>query len=155
MPLAGRQGYSLIDYDSEVGGLSFKVAARSAANWAAQETLAGNFKIALAAIVRDNTIIKEEITNVTTSTPTPPDDVFAQRENKWRVDYHDGTTGKFYQVEIPCADLEVLDPNDRAHAHIGDEDVVDAFIAAFVAYALTPDGNAPIVDEITFVGRNV
>lgn len=79
----------------------------------------------------------------------------AQRESKWLVQYHDGTTLKRYSLELPCADASKLDPNDRANAQIGDAATVDAFIDAFEAYAVTPDGNAPIVDEITLVGRNV
>lgn len=79
----------------------------------------------------------------------------AQRELKWVVFYHDTTTLKPYRLELPCADPSKLDPNDRANAEIGDAGVVDAFITAFQTYAVTPDGNSPIVDEITLAGRNV
>lgn len=80
--------------------------------------------------------------------------VEAQRETKWLVQYHDDTTKKKFTLEIPCADLTMLDPGDRPHANIGDAGAVDDFVAAFEAYAITPDGGVPVVDEITHVERN-
>lgn len=79
----------------------------------------------------------------------------AQREKKWLVTYHDTVTLKKFRLLLPCADTAQLDPDDRAHANIGDTGVVDAFVSAFQSNAITPDGGTPIVDEITFVGRNV
>lgn len=95
------------------------------------------------------------ISNDTKTSLGPASDQDAQRERKWLVQYHDGVTMKRYSLEIPCADLSHLDPNDRENANIGDAGMVDAFISAFEAFAHTPDGNTPIVDEITHVGRNV
>lgn len=85
----------------------------------------------------------------------PPADPWSQREIKWRVDFTDNVTGEPYHITIPCADLDLLDPNDRAHAFIGDADKVDAFVTAFEAVAKSKDGNAVTVQEITAVGRNI
>jgi hypothetical protein len=71
------------------------------------------------------------------------------------VQYHDSTTGRKYSVELPTADPAMIDPNDRAHAAIGDAGPVDAFITAFEAVVISRDGNAVVVDEITLVGRRV
>jgi hypothetical protein len=79
----------------------------------------------------------------------------AQREMKWLVQYYDPTTLKQYTSEIPCPNVARLDVNDRAHADIGDAAEVDAFVDAFQAVVLTPDGNQPAITEITLVGRNV
>lgn len=84
-----------------------------------------------------------------------PTDPWSQREIKWRVDYTDDVTGEPFHITIPCADLDLLDPNDRAHAHIGDAGTVDAFVTAFEAVAKSPRGNAVTVVEITAVGRNI
>jgi hypothetical protein len=154
MPVKGVQTASFADYNGEIGSLSMNVAVRTAANWAAQETLMGDFFIALQAIVM-GVRTQQFVGNRQTLSLEIAADQEAQREKKWLVQYHDATTLKRYNLEIPTADLSQLDPEDRAHAAIGDAGDVDAFIAAFEAYALTPDGNAPVVDEITFVGRNV
>lgn len=157
MAVTAQWVYSQIDYDSEGTNAQFPVAVRTAANWAAEEILKGDLKIALAAMVR-GTYTKESIGNYSTTVdPTPPIDPEAQREDKWLVQYHDAVTGKKRSLEIGCADRSLLDPNDRAHAHIGDLGVVDAFVTAFEAAVISFDGgtNAVVVDEITYVARNL
>ena len=81
-------------------------------------------------------------------------DINAQRERKWLVQYHDATSLKNYTLELPCADLARLDPNDKGNANIGDAGLVDAFITALQAYGTSPTGGAIVVDEISHVGRN-
>lgn len=155
MPVIGKNTWSYTDYDSETGVMAIHCAVRTAANWAAQETLEGNLQIALAAIT-EGTQVKTEVGNVATPVdPSPPAVKTAQREKKWLVQFHDTVNGKRYTIEVPTADEDALDPNDRKHAHIGDAGVVDAFVAAFEAYALSQDLNAIAVDEITLVFRNI
>jgi hypothetical protein len=102
-------------------------------------------------------LTKTEFGNVDHPFVGPSEDETAQRELKWLVQYHNTTTNKKYRVELPCADMAQLDPNDRAHAHIGDAGVVDAFVTAFEAFVKPEDNpaNAVEVDEITLVGRRL
>ena len=91
----------------------------------------------------------------TDANPIPPSSQDAQRELKWLVRYHDSVTGRKGKYEIPTADTAQLDPNDRAHANIGDAGVVDAFVSAFEDLVRSPNGNPVVVEEITLVGRRV
>lgn len=158
MAVEGRLTFSQIDYDSENTVAIFPVPVRTAVNWAAQETLKGDLFIALAPMVR-GTKIKDSIANLSSVVdPTPPVDPEAQREDKWLVQYHDAVTGKKRTLEIGCADRTNLDPNDRKHANIGDAGDVDAFVTAFEAAVISFDEgttNAVVVDEITYVARNL
>lgn len=86
-------------------------------------------------------------------TRVEPSDPFAQREMKWLVKYTDDVTSQKYQLEMPCADLQYLDPNnsDKALMTAGP---VAAFVSAFEAFQKSPgDGNPVTVNEILFVGR--
>lgn len=106
-----------------------------------------------------NAITLGELTKVTrvaveaTQPGENPASPFAQRELKWLVRYHDGVTGKRATLEIPCADLAKLDPDNQDVADTDDGDIA-AFISAFEAYVLGPSGNNAVVDQIVFVGRN-
>lgn len=97
-----------------------------------------------------------KVTRIAVESPQPganPASKFAQRELKWLVRYRDDVTGKRATLEIPCADLAKLDPNNQDIADVTDTDIA-AFIAAFQAYVLGPSGNNAVVDQIVFVGRN-
>lgn len=97
-----------------------------------------------------------KVTRVAVESPQPganPASPFAQRELKWLVRYHDDVTGKRATLEIPCADLAKLDPNNEDIADTSDADIA-AFITAFEAYVLGPSGNNAVVDQIVFVGRD-
>jgi len=145
---------SLCDYDNEVGAWHVRSATLTAANFDAQATL----RDALSAAVVDitvGTIVKQDYGNREAVALGPDANEESQRELKWLVQYHDNTTLDRYSIEIPCADVLELDPNDRAHADIGDAGHVDAFVTAFEAYVLSKAGNAVTVDEITLVGRNI
>lgn len=152
MPTHGFFSQTFTDYDGEKSAIRGRTAVLTAANFDAQATARSEFIAALAAMVsglnHKYSFGTEIINNLGKATS-----VNAQREYKWLVSYHDGTTLKGYSLEIPCANAARLDPNDRAHANIGDGAEVDAFVTEFESYFLTPDGNAPIVDEITLVGR--
>lgn len=154
MATAGRAVVSYADYDGEISTFGVRSTTPTAANFDAQVAAFEALQDAAAAITLGlKTQTSLAIVNKVAIGEAADD--AAQRELKWLVQYHDATTFKFYTVEIPCADTSVLDPDDRSHADIGDASVVDAFVAAFEAFALTPDGNAPHVNNITLVGRNV
>jgi hypothetical protein len=146
--------FSQIDYDSEVTSFNIHHVALTAGNFAATETLLDSLRDAMAAITLGN-VSKTRYGNEDLLSITPASAVTAQRELKWLVSYHDITSLLRYSVEIGCADTDQLDPNDRAHAEIGDAGLVDAFITAFEAVAKSPTGGAVVVDEITLVGRPV
>lgn len=127
-------------------------AANFDAEKALQETLRDAVEaISLGTLVKAVTVVKE-----VPYPDTNPASPFAQRENKWLVRYTDTVTGDKASLEIPCADLALLDPNAGDKADMSDADVA-AFVAAFEAYVLSPGsgtrGNTEVV-EIVFVGRN-
>lgn len=154
MALEGRFSASRKDYDGESSSYGVRVAAITAANFDAQHTL----RVALTGAISNicgGTVQQNTEANVDVISNQPSNDPLDQRENKWLVTYHETANPLvFYRLELPCADLTKLDPDDRKHAHIGDAGDVDGFVTAFEAYALSPNGNAVTVDEITFVGRN-
>lgn len=96
-------------------------------------------------------------------TPTDPQ---AQREKKWVVIYEDiqedlaagvpnPSFGKFYSVELPCADI-----SGALKRPASDEADLDApgwvtFIAAFEAIAKSPNGGDVAVRRAYYAGRNL
>lgn len=154
MALEGRYSQTRIDYDGETSNFGFRVEPLTAANFDAQHALKVAFAAAVTAIVLGNKVSDSEA-NVDVIGTTLPASQFAQREMKWLVRWHDSVNDKAYSTQLPTADLAVLDPNNRGYAEIGDAGVVDAFVTAFEAYALSQDGNPVVVDSIQFVGRNL
>jgi len=77
----------------------------------------------------------------------------AQRENKWLVRYHD-TAGTKFTVEIPTADLSLLDTGTE-FLNLADGGPIAAWVTAYEAYAKSPDDPtlSVTVDSIQFVGR--
>lgn len=150
----GKFSISLIDYDSEATNTSLNTAAITAGNFAAQETLKDALRDAIAQMTIGN-VQKTEYSNVDLLSVTPASAQAAQRELKWLVSFHDTTTLKKYSCEIGTADPDQLDPNDKAHAHLGDTGIVDGFKTAFEAVILSEVGNAVTIDEITLVGRRL
>lgn len=142
------------DYDGEVSKVTFTVTPLTAVNFDAQEALRAALQTAL-----DNVLLGElqswEKANVVVDSVSMATDPFAQRELAAKATYLDATALKKYTTQIPSPDLAHLDPTARAIFEIGDAGHVDAWITAFEAYALTPDGNAPEVQEIKLVGRNL
>jgi len=152
---SGKLSFTQRDYGGEDTTSNFVVPAITAANFAAQETLRNAFTAAIAAMTTGNEIRRTFGNVVVDETPTNAPLQTDQREAKWRVDYTDDVTGKADHFTLGCADLLLLDANDRAHAHIGDAGDVDGFITACEAYVLSPAGNAITIREITHVGRNI
>lgn len=147
---------TMLDYDGESDNFRGQVAALSAANFAAQATLRGDFHSALANVtlgVRQS----ERFGNDTFVSGIPAADANAQRELKMLVQWHDGTTDDVVpSIELPCPDLSNLDPSDRSHFNIGDADVIDDLVTALEAVCVNPATyNALVVDELTLVGRRL
>lgn len=155
MPDVGRVSRSYLDYDSEVGTAAFYMPTLTTANYATQQTAITALYSAMDAMTGGVPIRWEHGNMYTDANPVPPASEAVQRELKWLVRYHDNVTGRKGSYEIPAANTARLDPNDRAHAEIGDAAEVDAFVTAFEALVRSPNGNAVTVEEITLVGRRV
>lgn len=93
------------------------------------------------------------VTSVNESTVEPASfDAFSQREVKWLVKYHEDTAlEETHYLELPCANLMLLDPYNSDKADMNNSDIM-AFKAAFEA-AASVNGNDVIVDDILFVAR--
>lgn len=143
------------DYSNEESTVRIFGEARTAANFDGQATEASALSVAAAAL-SIGSLVRRTVTDVILDSPDTPTDEFAQRELKWRVNYHGGTSGKQYQIEIPAADL--------AGNLVAGTDLADLtatpwvnFIAAFEAYGRTPDSPTELVvfDSARVVGRNL
>lgn len=156
MPITNESSFSmtLTDYDDENTSFSVRAATLTAANFDAQATLRLNFESAVNALTL-GTISRSGYKGDKLDSADPPDNVWAQRELKWRVHYHDTVTGKPHEVTIGTADTLYLNPNNKKVAFIGDGAEVDDFVANWEAYVLSPAGNPTEVDQIVLVGRNI
>lgn len=154
MPTIGTLSLTLRDYGGEDTTIRVNAPEITAANFAAQETLRNAFLASLAAMSGGSEISRSFGNKITDATPSNAPTVYDQRETMWRVDYSDDVTGEWFKFTIGTADLLLLDPNDRDHAHIGDAGDVDGFVTSAEAYMLSPNGNAITIREITHVGRN-
>jgi len=98
-------------------------------------------------------VLVAEIDVISAALPT---NVYAQRELKWLVRYHDTVTGKKYTLTLPCADptARLIAGTDLANLA---QTEVAAFVTRFQSYAKDPDTqtNDVLVDQIQLVGRNL
>jgi len=151
----GRTTITFTDYSQEDSTVTYHAPTLTAANFDAQATLAGALSVATNALSIGH-LSRRAISQDPISDPGVATDVYAQRELKWRVSYQGDTSGKTFQVEIPCANL-----TDNLVAGTDLADVTSTswvnFIAAFEAYARTPDSPTETVTflEARLVGRNL
>jgi hypothetical protein len=143
------------DYSNEKSTVSVFGETRDAANFAGQATEASALSVAIAAL-SIGTLVKRTVSDVILDAAGTPTDAFAQRELKWRVTYIGDTSGKEYQIEIPCADL---DGNLVPGTDLADLTATPwaNFITAFEAYGRTPDSPTETVTVVSarVVGRNL
>jgi hypothetical protein len=144
---------SYVDHSEEPCTSSFTGADLTAANFDAQIALQDALKTALFGIVLHQPYKDTRVAYQTLASKDPPADSDAQRERKWVISYEDTVTFERYTVEVPMADLTLLDGNtDQADL---DNATVAAFVTAFEAYQLSPNGNAVEIKKITHVGRRL
>jgi len=143
---------SLIDYGRETGHMRVFITTLTGANLTTVSGKITTLQSALANMVKGNfNRTATQASRVLGSGDAPTDPV-AQREVKWLVRYHDAA-GRKFNVEIPTADLSLLDTGDEfldlATTYPA------AFVAAFEDVVVSPadDGSAVTVDSIQFVGR--
>lgn len=154
--MASKLLLSYVDYGTpqESSSVRLEGGAVTAATFDAQEA----FMDALVAAI-DNLSIgvrykTEKTFSVVETAKAQPASAFAQRESKWLVRYHSsGSAGTRFTAEIPCADLDLLDPA-RPGGILKTDAKYTAFKAAFEAFV--KDGaNSVVVDDVVFVGRNL
>jgi len=149
----GHYSRTLKDYDGEKTVVSVNAPVLTPVNFADQITLQSNFGAAINDMALGS-LQKISYGNDVISNLAPPADTHAQRELKWRVDYRDTVNGEPGHFTIGTANAELLDPNNRKQAYIGDGGDVDDFVTATEAYVLSKDGNPVEVVQILLVGRN-
>lgn len=143
-----------LDYSKEKANLRLRVEEITAANIAAQLTEIQALGAAIADLSLGTLHKSATLQNDSVISNTPPSDVNAQRERKWLVTYRDDVTEQLYQFEIPAANLtgNLLPNSDEADLTSTDW---AAFITAFEAVVLSPDGNAVTVESARHVGRKL
>jgi hypothetical protein len=105
-------------------------------------------------------ISKSIISDVLWNNTVIATDPLAQREIKWKVTVSDTTGEKYVAMELPCADLSILENGSKYLVKQGQVVVtgaateVQAFVDAFEAVATDRFGNALTVWSIEQVGRN-
>lgn len=158
--------FTIEDYNAESSNFRMNIGPLTAANFTAVRAGLDSVK---ATLVSDQVILgelrKTTISEQFSESADPVSSVFAQRESKWLLTYRDTTQyldvgntinnvgfGNLYSVEIPTANLALLQAN---------EDTVDladvaAFVSAFEAAQNSPTGGNEIqVVSMRHVGRSL
>jgi hypothetical protein len=141
------------DYNREISHLRLWATTLTAGNFAAQATLAASLSLSLLGITNGRLASHEYAGQRFIDSALPGATVNSQRENKWLCRYHDAN-GKKFSVEVPCANLTLLDTNS---------DFIDVANAAwtglvtdFQAYVVSPDDSSAVtLDSGQFVGRKL
>jgi hypothetical protein len=96
---------------------------------------------------------------ITKGTNASASDANSQREIKFLVQYEDQVNFRLYNAELPCANLAAAQTNGWFKPNTDELDLtateVAAFVSAFNAAAVSPDGNPVNVRNIRLVGRNI
>lgn len=146
-----------IDYGSEISTVRARGIPLTAANFDAEVAKWEDLQDAITGAVNGITIGNHVALAIAHTEPSglgPPTSPQAQRETKWLVHFHSSSTGKKYQMEIPCADLSLLDPNARDRMLVSSGNGAN-FVTKFEAAVRAPDdGTSVLFDYALHVGRN-
>lgn len=152
--MAGSQVVAFWDYDKESSSVSIPCVEIDAVNYVAKAAEMDAFTLAVKGVSLGYNYKESRVMDAFITPGVPPVDTDAQREKKWLVQMHDAVSGKAHTMEIPCADLSLLDTQARS--------VMDKTKAEYIslrdaiqALYLTDMGNAVVVDDVVFVGRNL
>jgi len=146
-------GETYVDYGvpGEKSSFRFTITDLSAANFVAISGALTTLWTNIAALLLGSPVSRRVVAISQEVAASPVTDPLAQRENKWLVRYHD-TSGRKFTLELPTADLSLLDTNSEFLDLAGTE--AAAFVSAFEAVAKSPsDQSNIVVDSIQFVGR--
>lgn len=153
--MPGKFTLSVWDYDKESSTVSVPTVEIDETNLVAQNAAMATLYLAINAVCL-GTIFKDVRTfEVNTYAGVAPNDRDAQREKKWVVKMRGDVTHKPYTMEIPCADLSLLDAEQRGSM---DHDLTayTDLVAAIEALYIPEFGDtAVIVEDIVFAGRNL
>lgn len=146
-------GLTFLDNSREKSNFQIHMDAITALNIADKLADMGDLRTAVEGITLGTVIGDKWVGDITKYAETLPASVEAQREKKWLVRYQDDVNLSIYTVEIPTADLSLLQPNS-------DLMVIDAgagltFVTAFEALATSPEGNPVTVLDVRYVGRSL
>lgn len=146
---------TITDYSLENSSFGYDAIALTAGNIVAQTALHEALETATEDISSGH-VSKQQLAQVFLDDPGVPISQYAQRELKWLVTYQAVTSGKKFQVEIPAPALIGNLVAGSDYADLTSDDWV-AWIAAFVAVAVSPDDPADSVIVLTakLVGRNL
>lgn len=151
----GKYSVTIRDRSGELSNVGFNIGFVTTLNLTAQLTNTGNLKnaidaITLGVIARDE--MKVYTNDLDASLPVSP---YANRESKFLVRYHDSTAA-VSTFEIPAPDLAMVGLLQSGTDFINLlQPEIDDFVQAFQTAALSPAGNAVVVDSIEIVGRNI
>lgn len=157
--MAGRASFTWYDYDDEPSSTGIHTADITSANFDATVTAVNTLRSAmnqLCLVFASKSDIADNLWNNLQAALDP----LAQREVKWLVTVADVTNTKYAAMEIPCADLSILENGSKYLVKQGTVVVtaaaadVQAFVDAFEAVATDRFGQALNVWEIEQVGRN-
>lgn len=155
--MPSRFTYSKRDFDNETSSTTFEGDVVNAANFDATQTKLDTLAGAIDAVTMGETS-NDVRTSLFTIQTTIPTNQWAQREIKWLVVGYDAIEKKKWRVEIPTADLSLLDntsedPNVRRSLDLSSGPGL-ALKDAIEAYH-KPYGNDVTVQSVTMVGRNL
>jgi len=176
----GTATYTIQDYSREKAHSSMNVGIVTALSLPNLLTNLGNFEKALDNIII-GTVFKKSLSVYDNATNNGiPTNVFAQREIRWVVHYHDNTPafgvvdssgnpitgvpdvpnpafGRAYTVEYACPDLSLLQQNsdlmDLSTSGGPANGKGAAFVLQFENTFLAPSGGVARIDYIELVGR--
>lgn len=151
----GKATFSFKDYEGETSKVQLAGLDMTAGNFAAE---AAKITALLAAI---QGLTMGQIQNIqvaaydTKYAPATPASKQAQREQKWVVQYYDDTTFDQYTVELPVADLSLLDGTAQDGTVDKTAQAWTDFVTAFEAYVQSPKGHGVVVTDAYHVGRSL
>lgn len=148
---------SVRDYDAEQSKYTLHGITLTAANFDAQVAAAINLIGEIDNVILGSKTQREIRAGIVRYAPGAVADKDAQRESKWLFRYYDATTYEWYTMEVPTADLSLLD--DAAKGTMSKDAVINPNWAtlktAFEAYMRSPNGNAVVLEEVLHVARNI
>jgi len=150
---------SFVDWNKERSATSVAVATMTPANAAATITALGALKTALVGISLGREV-EENIVYARNRLASPGSGASiesAQRESKYLLRYYDAVDFTQYTVEVPCAAHALLvSRSDSVDLTLSPLPAAwDALKTAFEAIVKSPNGNAVILTEAIFSGRNI
>jgi len=154
-----KANFTWVDYDGEKGSTSINLPDLTSLNFDGEATKVTALRSAMNGLTLAN-VSKAMITDVNWNNLNPVLDPNAQREIKYIVIVSDINNNKYRAMEIPIANLNLLENNSKylvKGTNIvvpGSTVAVQAFITAFQDAAKDRFGNALSVWDISQAGRN-